>query len=384
MPKKTTLRGQFLRTSLEMLGLSLLIGLGLMAAVMTCFVLRVPDGGQFLADSFSFVFGKETMGPSGMVPFLILAGVLLCLLVAGVCILLTSRLTGKITATLKTLRQAADNLRDGDLDFQILSCDQRELDELSQSLESVRQRLKAAAVAEAAAQDERGLLMANLSHDLRTPITAIKGYVEGIQDGIANTPEKQAHYLQIIYNKSVVLEKLVRNMSDFSEYELGRMQYHFEYVDMGPFLRDLGEEYRDDVEQNGLSLVCQIPTGHYVVTADRGKLKRVLDNLISNAIKYSRPQGSIALTAEEYERGLVIQVSDNGKGIGTQALRHVFDSFFREDAARTSSVPGSGLGLAICRSIVDSHHGKIWLTSEEGEGTRAFIYLPLQKEEGLL
>lgn len=384
MPKKTTLRGQFLRTSLEMLGLSLLIGLGLMAAVMTCFVLRVPDGGQFLADSFSFVFGKETMGPSGMVPFLILAGVLLCLLVAGVCILLTSRLTGKITATLKTLRQAADNLRDGDLDFQILSCDQRELDELSQSLESVRQRLKAAAVAEAAAQDERGLLMANLSHDLRTPITAIKGYVEGIQDGIANTPEKQAHYLQIIYNKSVVLEKLVRNMSDFSEYELGRMQYHFEYVDMGPFLRDLGEEYRDDVEQNGLSLVCQIPTGHYVVTADRGKLKRVLDNLISNAIKYSRPKGSIALTAEEYERGLVIQVSDNGKGIGTQALRHVFDSFFREDAARTSSVPGSGLGLAICRSIVDSHHGKIWLTSEEGEGTRAFIYLPLQKEEGLL
>ena len=384
MPKKTTLRGQFLRTSLEMLGLSLLIGLGLMAAVMTCFVLRVPDGGQFLADSFSFVFGKETMGPSGMVPFLILAGVLLCLLVAGVCILLTSRLTGKITVTLKTLHQAADNLRDGELDFQILSCDQRELDELSQSLESVRQRLKAAAVAEAAAQDERGLLMANLSHDLRTPITAIKGYVEGIQDGIANTPEKQAHYLQIIYNKSVVLEKLVRNMSDFSEYELGRMQYHFEYVDMGPFLRDLGEEYRDDVEQNGLSLVCQIPTGHYVVTADRGKLKRVLDNLISNAIKYSRPQGSIALTAEEYERGLVIQVSDNGKGIGTQALRHVFDSFFREDAARTSSVPGSGLGLAICRSIVDSHHGKIWLTSEEGEGTRAFIYLPLQKEEGLL
>lgn len=384
MPKKTTLRGQFLRTSLEMLGLSLLIGLGLMAAVMTCFVLRVPDGGQFLADSFSFVFGKETMGPSGMVPFLILAGVLLCLLVAGVCILLTSRLTGKITVTLKTLRQAADNLRDGELDFQILSCDQRELDELSQSLESVRQRLKAAAVAEAAAQDERGLLMANLSHDLRTPITAIKGYVEGIQDVIANTPEKQAHYLQIIYNKSVVLEKLVRNMSDFSEYELGRMQYHFEYVDMGPFLRDLGEEYRDDVEQNGLSLVCQIPTGHYVVTADRGKLKRVLDNLISNAIKYSRPQGSIALTAEEYERGLVIQVSDNGKGIGTQALRHVFDSFFREDAARTSSVPGSGLGLAICRSIVDSHHGKIWLTSEEGEGTRAFIYLPLQKEEGLL
>ena len=424
MPKKTTLKGQFLRTSLAMLVLSLLIGVAVMVAVMIFFTVRVPDGEKFLMESLSFLFGKQTIGPSRMVPVLVLAGVLLCLMMTGVCILLTSRLTGRITATLKTLRQAADNLRDGELDFQILSCDERELDELSHSLESVRQRLKATAVAdnlrdgeldfqilscdereldelshslesvrqrlkatavaEAAAQEERGLLMANLSHDLRTPITAIKGYVEGIQDGIANTPEKQRHYLEIVYNKSVILERLVRNMSDFSEYELGRMQYHFEYVEMGPFLRDLAEEYQVDVQQNGMTFTAQIPQGHYVVTADRSKLKRVLDNLVSNAIKYGRAGGAIALTAEEYERGLVIQVSDNGKGISAQALRHVFDSFFREDSARTSSVPGSGLGLAICRSIVDSHHGKIWLTSDEGEGTRAFLYLPLQKEEGLL
>lgn len=384
MRKKTTLRGQFLRATLVMVALSLLVGVAVIVVVMAIFARRVPEGDKFLVSSFAFLFGKETMGPSGMVPVLVLAGVLLCLLVAGVCILVTSRLTGRITATLKTLRQAADNLREGDLDFQILACDAQELDELSQSLESVRQRLKAAAVAEAAAQEERGLLTANLSHDLRTPITAIKGYVEGIQDGIANTPEKQRHYLDIVYNKSVVLEKLVRNMSDFSEYELGRMQYHFEYVEMGPFLRDLGEEYREDVQNNGMSFTCQIPRGCYVVTADRSKLKRVLDNLISNAIKYGRPGGEIILAAEEYEKGLVIQVSDNGKGISTQALHHVFDSFFRADSARSSSVPGSGLGLAICRSIVDSHHGKIWLTSEEGEGTRAFIYLPLQKDEGLL
>lgn len=384
MPKKTTLRQQFLRAGLLMLVLSLVLGLGVIIAVMVVFCQRVPDGEKFLAESLAFLFGKETMGPSGMVPYLVLAGVVLCLLVAGVCILVTHRLTGRITATLKTLRRAADNLRDGELDFQILSCELRELDELSQSLESVRQRLKATAVAEAGAQEERGLLMANLSHDLRAPITAIKGYVEGIQDGIANTPEKQRHYLDIIYNKSLVMEKLVRNMSDFSEYELGRMQYHFEYVDMGPFLRDLGEEYQEDARQNGMTFSSQIPQGRYIVTADRGKLKRVLDNLISNAVKYGRPGGAIALSAEEYEKGLVIQVSDNGKGISPQALGHVFDSFFRADTARTSSVPGSGLGLAICRSIVESHHGKIWLTSEEGEGTRAFLYLPLQKEEGVL
>lgn len=147
MPKKTTLKGQFLRTSLAMLVLSLLIGVAVMVAVMIFFTVRVPDGEKFLMESLSFLFGKQTIGPSRMVPVLVLAGVLLCLMVTGVCILLTSRLTGRITATLKTLRQAADNLRDGELDFQILSCDERELDELSHSLESVRQRLKATAVA---------------------------------------------------------------------------------------------------------------------------------------------------------------------------------------------------------------------------------------------
>ncbi len=383
MPKKTTLRGQFLRTVLLMLAFSLLVGIAVIVVVIIAFVKKVPDGEKFLVDSLSFLFGKEVMGPNGMVHVFVLAVIALCLLVVLVCVLLARRYTSRIASALREFRRAADDLCRGELDFQILSYPERELDELAQALESVRQRLKASAAAEAAAQEERGLLMANLSHDLRTPITAIKGYVEGIRDGIAATPEKQKHYLDIIYNKSLVMEKLVRNMSDFSEYELGRMQYHFEYVDMIPFLRDLAEEYQYDVQQNGMTFQASLPQGRYTVTADRGKLKRVLDNLVSNAVKYGRPGGQVNFSAEEYEGGLVLQVTDNGKGISTQALHHVFDSFFRADAARTSSVPGSGLGLAICRSIVDSHHGKIWLTSEEGEGTRAFVYLPLQKEEGM-
>ena len=383
MPKKTTLRGQFLRTVLLMLAFSLLVGIAVIVVVIIAFVKKVPDGEKFLVDSLSFLFGKEVMGPNGMVHVFVLAVIALCLLVVLVCVLLARRYTSRIASALREFRRAADDLCRGELDFQILSYPERELDELAQALESVRQRLKASAAAEAAAQEERGLLMANLSHDLRTPITAIKGYVEGIRDGIAATPEKQKHYLDIIYTKSLVMEKLVRNMSDFSEYELGRMQYHFEYVDMIPFLQDLAEEYQYDVQQNGMTFQASLPQGRYTVTADRGKLKRVLDNLVSNAVKYGRPGGQVNFSAEEYEGGLVLQVTDNGKGISTQALHHVFDSFFRADTARTSSVPGSGLGLAICRSIVDSHHGKIWLTSEEGEGTRAFVYLPLQKEEGM-
>ena len=109
--------------------------------------------------------------------------------------------------------------------------------------------------------------MADISHQLRSPLTSIKGYVEGIQDGIAATPEKQQHYLDIVYNKTMVMEKLVWNMSDFSEYELGRMQYHFEYVDMLPFLQDLAEEYQDDVQQSGMTFQAELPKGSYTVTA---------------------------------------------------------------------------------------------------------------------
>lgn len=382
MVKKQTLRGQFLKTCLLMLALSILIALVLVVGMLAVFAIQVPEGENFIRNVLHLLRG-ELEGPGRIVPYVVVGAVLLCLCVAGVCMALASRLTGQIGGTLKTLRQAADRMREGELDFELLSCREQELDELSQSLESVRQRLKAAAAAEAAAQSERGLLMANLSHDMRTPITAIKGYVEGIRDGIANTPEKQKHYLDIIYNKSLVLEKLVRNMTDFSEYELGRMQYHFEYVEMGAFLRALGEEYAQEARGNGMTFTSAIPEEAFLVTADRNKLKRVLDNLLSNAIKYGRPGGDIHMTAEPYEGGLVIQFSDNGTGISSQAMGHVFDSFFREDAARSSSVPGSGLGLAICRSIVNSHHGKIWITGEKGEGTRVFIYLPLHREEGL-
>ena len=152
MPKKTTLRGQFLRTVLLMLACSLLVGLAVIVAVMVAFVKKVPDGEQFLMDSVSFLFGKEVLGPNGMIHVVVLAAIALCLLVVLVCVLLASRYTSRVAAALRDFRRAADDLRSGELDFQILTYPERELDELAQALESVRQRLKASAAAEAAAQ----------------------------------------------------------------------------------------------------------------------------------------------------------------------------------------------------------------------------------------
>lgn len=382
MQKKTTLRGLYLRTGILMLVLSLVIGLVLVAVMLALFAAGDPQGQSFV-QSMTKLVHREFAGRA-ILPYFTIGIVLLCLAVAGLCFVLTSRVTGRLSATLKELRRAADDLREGDLDHEILSCRERELDELAQSLEGVRQRLKAASLAEAAAQEERGLLMANLSHDLRTPVTAIKGYVEGIRDGVANTPEKRDHYLEVVYAKTLVLEGLVGNMTDFSEYELGRMQYHFERVELSAFLADLIPEYQADVRGREMAFVAKPLASPATVTADRGKLKRVLDNLVSNAVKYGRPGGTVVLAAEGYRQGVILSVSDDGRGIPEEALAHVFDSFFRADAARSSSVPGSGLGLAICKSIAESHHGKLWLTSREGEGTHAYLYLPLAAKEDLL
>ena len=382
MQKKTTLRGLYLRTGILMLVLSLVIGLVLVAVMLALFAVGDPQGQSFVQSMTKLV--HRGFAGRAILPYFTIGVVLLCLAVAGLCFVLTSRVTGRLSATLKELRRAADDLREGDLDHEILSCRERELDELAQSLEGVRQRLKAASLAEAAAQEERGLLMANLSHDLRTPITAIKGYVEGIRDGVANTPEKRDHYLEVVYAKTLVLEGLVGNMTDFSEYELGRMQYHFERVELSAFLADLIPEYQADVRGREMAFVAKPLASPATVTADRGKLKRVLDNLVSNAVKYGRPGGTVVLAAEGYRQGVILSVSDNGRGIPEEALAHVFDSFFRADAARSSSVPGSGLGLAICKSIAESHHGKLWLTSREGEGTHTYLYLPLAAKEDLL
>lgn len=379
MQKKMTLQGRFLQAGVLMLLLSLLIGLALGFVILMVFSANDPSGREFLLNLMALLKG-QLKGPGGMLPYVILGAVLLCLAVAVVCIAITSHLAGRISRSLKLLRRTVDALREGDLSVEVLTSPEREVDELCQALESVRQQMRAAARRQERADQERGLLMANLSHDLRTPITVIKGYVEGIQDGIAATEEKRAHYLATIYNKTLALEQLVADMRDFSEYELGRMQYHYERVDLTALLADLSEEYRLDVEGTGMSLNVRLPEGSLWATADRRKLKRVLDNLVSNAVKYGRAGGAIALTAQPYQGGIIVQVSDNGRGISPQAMGHIFDSFYREDTARSSAVPGSGLGLAICKSIMESHHGKIWLTSREGEGTDAYLYLPLTKE----
>ena len=222
------------------------------------------------------------------------------------------------------------------------------------------------------------MLLANLSHDLKTPVTSIKGYIEGIRDGIADTPEKQKKYLDTIYSKAVMIDDMVNNLSVFSKLELSKLKFEFEKGDINAFVNRIFEEYRLDLEKNNMELSVDTENTPVTVRIDYEKMRRVFANIISNSIKYKKDgRGKLEVKSHLGDGGVYITVTDDGIGIKKEELKSVFDEFYRVDAARSMNIKGSGLGLGIAKQIVENHGGKIWLKSDgEGLGTTAVIYLP--------
>ena len=220
------------------------------------------------------------------------------------------------------------------------------------------------------------MLLANFSHDLKTPITSIMGYVEGIQDGIADTPEKMKRYLDTIHTKAEVIDDLVNNLSVFSKLELSRLIFEFKEGDINSFMRDFVDDYRLDLEKNGIKLETDIPIDEVIVRMDYEKISRVFSNLIDNAVKYrSEDNPTLSVSTMCSDGGVYVNISDNGIGIDENELKNVFDGFYRVDSSR--SIKGSGLGLGIAKQIVEKHGGKIWLKSDGlGKGTTAVVFLP--------
>lgn len=375
-----SLKGHFLKTNILMIVISAALVIIMSFILVFVFSLSNHDGISRLIFTIKDVFSGAVTSSNVGIYYFIAWAFLTGMLVLITCLALSTNLARTVLAPINRLKTAAENIAEGELNFDVLTSeDAKELAELCDSIEKIRKRLKENAVREVEQREERNMLIANLSHDMRTPVTTIKGYIEGITDGIADTPEKQQKYLDTIYSKALVLERLLDGMTEYSELELGRMQYAFEFVDMTAYLQKLAEEYRTEIETRELSFNCSLADTEMIVLADKNKLKRVLDNLIGNAVKYSKEGGSVTLTQESDKRGVMITVSDTGTGIKKEDLSRVFDGFYRGDSARTN-IKGNGLGLAIAKQIIENHHGKIWVKSEKDEGTQIFVYLPLRRE----
>ncbi len=284
-----------------------------------------------------------------------------------------------IAVPLVKLKKATQNIKEGNLDFVLDVEGKDEFSELCQDFEEMRRRLKESTEEKSLIEKENRELISNISHDLKTPITAVKGYVEGIMDGVADTPEKMDRYVRTIYNKTNEMDHLINELTFYSKIDINRIPYTFSKLNVEDYFEDCSEEVGLELETRGIELVyANYVEKDVMVIADGEQIRRVIHNIISNAIKYmDKPKGIIQIRIKDVGDFIQIEIEDNGKGIGPKDLPYIFDRFYRTDVSRNSSKGGSGIGLSIVKKILEDHGGKVWATSRLGIGT--IMYFVLRK-----
>lgn len=286
------------------------------------------------------------------------------------------------------LKEAAEKMGSGYLDEKIEIGKNREdeVGELCESFENMRQRMSDFAKEKMRYEDENRQLISNISHDLRTPITTIKGYVEGIMDGVADTPEKRDRYLKMIYSKANEMDSLINELSLYTNINNNAIPYEFHRVSVKDYFNDCMEEVHATLMSKNMTLTyrnyCE---DDVMVIVDPDQLKRVINNIVTNSIKYmDKEYGQVDISIYDNDAEVKVAINDNGRGIDTESLPHIFDRMYRADSARQSR-GGSGLGLAICKKIVEEHGGNIYATSQVGKGTTIVFtlkkYIPKDTED---
>lgn len=286
---------------------------------------------------------------------------------------------GGIVRPLEKLRRGTDEMRKGNLDYKIDYESKNEIGQVCADFDDMRVKLRASLKSQQQLERSRKEMIAGFSHDLNTPLTSIKGYLEGLLDGIAKTPEKQKEYLHTIYSAACDMEKLVGELFLFSKLDADQVSLALEKVKLVDYMADCCDEKRIELEKSEMELKfnnnCVIMA---LVRIDRGKFTRVILNILSNSVKYKKPgTGHIHITVSNDRYNAYIDVEDDGVGVEKAELSHIFDTFYRVDPARTKVHEGSGLGLSIAKQIIELHGGRIWAEGALGKGLTIHISLPL-------
>ena len=246
----------------------------------------------------------------------------------------------------------------------------------------MRQRLKDNAEEKLNSERENKALISNIAHDLKTPITAVKGYSEGIMDGVANTPEKVDKYVRTIYNKANEMDMLINELTLYSKIDTNRIPYNFVKLNVYEYFKDCVEEIGLDLEAKGIGLsYFNYATTDTLIIADPEQLRRVVNNIIGNSVKYmNKTDKYINIRIKDVGDFIQVEIEDNGRGIAQKDLPYIFDRFYRADASRNSATGGSGIGLSIVKKIIEDHGGKIWATSKENCGTTMYFVIRKYQE----
>ncbi len=294
----------------------------------------------------------------------------------AVAIFLLSRWTaGAVTRGLAPLMSGTRELADGNLAYRVKAQSSlAEVQDLATSFNRMADRVQQG-------QQAQRDFIANVSHDLKTPLTSIQGYSQALLDGTASTPERQQRAALVISQEAQRLSNLVEEVIDLARLESGRLTLQLQPTNLNDMVTDVVEAFAPRSEAAHVRLVWTPPVTAVTVTADGDRLRRALSNLVDNALKHTPQDGAVILAVERLAAqagsGALVQVSvtDSGPGIAPEEQRRIFERFYRVDRAR-SGHGGTGLGLAIVKDIVEAHGGSVGVESIVGNGSRFWFTLP--------
>lgn len=309
----------------------------------------------------------------------VLVSVIILLVAFGGLLFLNQLLKKTIINPLENLGAGMSEIRNGHLEVSVTNPMKQtamEVKQLTDDFEKMRGALIHSTEEQVKLEENRKTLVASISHDLKTPITSIIGYVEGLLDGVATTPEKRDKYLQTIRTKALSLNDLIEELFLYSKLDAAAIPLNFERINLNEFLKHIIEEFQIQATEISLQLSSQELKASYVM-ADRIQLNRVFINLIENSLKFKvkdRPL-SVQLGISETADMVEVRVSDNGQGISAEQLPFVFNHFYRGEVSRPTDTGGSGLGLAIVKQIIEMHEGSVMIESQIYQGTTVVVLL---------
>lgn len=304
-----------------------------------------------------------------------------------VSILISRRIYDHILKPVEELKNGLFEVSRGNYGYKIAPTRAPEISELIRVFNNMSQQLHESEREKSAYETSRRELIASISHDLKTPITSINGYIDGIVEGVADSPEKRDAYYKIIQQNARYMNKLIDDLSLYSQLDLHKLYFECSCLNVNNYVSEVFEELYLELEEQGVEMQLFNRLREPVsLVIDAKLMTRVIRNIVNNAIAYGRPTGArieFELLADRDRDGVVLKIKDNGPGIEKERLDKIFERFYRGEGSRSGSVGSSGLGLAIAKEVVSAHGGKIWAESTLGEGTTICILLQKNMEATL-
>ena len=294
-------------------------------------------------------------------------------------ILLAKYITRCIMNPINTLANGVHEISNGNLTHRIQYNSGDEFDAVCADFNEMAMRLSEMVEQRQADENSRKELIAGISHDLRTPLTSVKAYIEGLRKGVATTPEMQQKYLNIIQNKTEDIEYIIKQLFMFSKIDIGDFPLNLEIIEIGAKLSEMVNEFADEYKEMGLCVTLTENTQANVIL-DTIQFRNVLQNVLGNCVKYCiKTDAHAEIICTKNESSVFITIKDNGFGVPNEMLAKLFNVFYRGDKSRNNPANGSGLGLAISSKIIERLNGSMRAENVPESGLAIIITLPIQR-----